>query len=360
MSPVELYERVVLPRLTPDDIYRGINWRYERGRHRRGPCPLHGGTGPNFAVDTEALSWRCFSECQAGGGPIQYLDRVNGGDGRPRGSRFRDLVHELANRASIDPNAPPIPLSKRPRLPPTPTYPPSLEVDLFWARCVPVVSDQEVAKQLARRRLDAASLTSLDVVRLVPAGLQEAPRWSGHVDGAAWKSWASTGLRLVVPLYDAAGRMRAFRFRRVATSGAQEMKAAPCTRFCARGLVMADSAALQMLRTGAVPEWWADGDEQPFSVVIAEGETDFLSFASRAAEQDYATLRYPAVVGIVSGSITVEIFSRIPDGTRIISAVDHDGAGQHYHAAITTALHERWCEGDVSIDRWDGGGDARR
>lgn len=45
----------------------------------RGPCPLHGGKGHNFAVEAATGAWRCHSQCQKGGsGPIDYEIALTG------------------------------------------------------------------------------------------------------------------------------------------------------------------------------------------------------------------------------------------------------------------------------------------
>jgi hypothetical protein len=52
LTPVEFYEREVLPRLSVETVYPNVRFTARRGRYWRGPCPLHGGKDPNFSVDT--------------------------------------------------------------------------------------------------------------------------------------------------------------------------------------------------------------------------------------------------------------------------------------------------------------------
>lgn len=46
----------------------------------RGPCPLHGGQGQNFAVNPETGLWHCFTQCQGGGDVFDFLMRKEGSD----------------------------------------------------------------------------------------------------------------------------------------------------------------------------------------------------------------------------------------------------------------------------------------
>lgn len=100
LSPVDFYEREVRPRLRVEDVYRDVSFTAKRGRHWRGPCPLHGGKAANFSVDTETLGWTCFSGCQRSGSALAFL---NGGD-PPRGADFVALVRTLAARVGADPS----------------------------------------------------------------------------------------------------------------------------------------------------------------------------------------------------------------------------------------------------------------
>ena len=88
--------RDIIPRLTVEEAYPAVTFRSRRGRYWRGGCPLHGGEDANFAVDTETLSWTCFSHCGTG----SYLAFLNGGE-RPRGERFVELVETLAERVGV-------------------------------------------------------------------------------------------------------------------------------------------------------------------------------------------------------------------------------------------------------------------
>jgi DNA primase catalytic core len=90
-----LYEDI-LPRLSVEDAYPDVSFTHNRGRYWQAGCPIHGGEDPNFSVDTQTLSWTCFSHCGHG----SYLAFLNGGLA-PRGQRFVELVELLAARVGI-------------------------------------------------------------------------------------------------------------------------------------------------------------------------------------------------------------------------------------------------------------------
>ena len=97
LTPVEFYEREVLPRLSAEMVYAKVRFTARRGRYWRGPCPLHGGKDPNFSVDTRTLRWTCFSHCGRG----SALASLNGG-AEPRGRDFVEAVRRIAALAGVD------------------------------------------------------------------------------------------------------------------------------------------------------------------------------------------------------------------------------------------------------------------
>ena len=54
------------------------------------------------------------------------------------------------------------------------------------------------------------------------------------------------------------------------------------------------------------------------------------------------------MLGIVAGSWQPEIAARVPDGARVVLAVDHDETGEKYTATIAASLGER-----VTLLRWE-------
>jgi hypothetical protein len=100
-------------------------------------------------------------------------------------------------------------------------------------------------------------------------------------------------------------------------------------------LVMADALALDVLRSGARPDWL----EPPLRIVIAEGEPDWLTWSIRRAFGS-PTPAY-GVLGIVVGSWSEELAARIPDGSRVTIRTDHDEPGEKYAVEIASTLAHR-------------------
>ena len=95
-SLVDVLYQQLIPRLAVENAYPDVVFRYRYGRYWRGPCPIHGGKDPNFSVDTETLSWSCFSHCGHG----SYLAYRNGGE-PPYGQRFVELVREVGDQVGV-------------------------------------------------------------------------------------------------------------------------------------------------------------------------------------------------------------------------------------------------------------------
>ncbi len=96
-SLFQVLDEELLPRLDVEAAYPDVAFKIRRGRYWRGGCPLHGGADPNFSVDTQTLSWSCFSYCGHG----SYLAYLNGGES-PRGTRFVELVRALAEQVGVE------------------------------------------------------------------------------------------------------------------------------------------------------------------------------------------------------------------------------------------------------------------
>ena len=96
MKISDFLDQEVIPLLTPDDVYTGVQWTNTRGRYWRGPCPMHGGQDSNFAVDTVTLRWTCFSHCGSG----SVAAYINGGE-TPYGQAFVEAAKKLAALAGV-------------------------------------------------------------------------------------------------------------------------------------------------------------------------------------------------------------------------------------------------------------------
>lgn len=96
-----------LPRLSWEQIYAGDVGNFQpAGDEVKGSCPLPGRTHPNetgtaFSVNMKDNTWYCFG-CSVGGSPIQFVDRMLGGDGRYQTvKRLEHLAEEFARRAKV-------------------------------------------------------------------------------------------------------------------------------------------------------------------------------------------------------------------------------------------------------------------
>jgi len=111
-------------------------------------------------------------------------------------------------------------------------------------------------------------------------------------------------------------------------------KAAAPAGFAVAGLCMADPLARLVLQDGAAPSWW----HGPLRIVVAEGEADFLTWATHFSDADEEAR---AVIGVVAGSWTPEIAARVPDGSRVVIRTHADEAGDRYADRIAETLTGR-------------------
>jgi hypothetical protein len=72
--------------------------------------------------------------------------------------------------------------------------------------------------------------------------------------------------------------------------------------------------------------------------VIAEGEPDFLTWATRWSD---AAASVPIVLGVFAGAWSDDLAGRIPPGARVIVRTHHDPAGDAYAEAIRQSLEGR-------------------
>ena len=336
MNLGDFYDAEVLPRLTVDAVYAEVRWTHRKGRHWRGPCPLHGGRNPSFSVDTESLRWKCWSKCGTSGSALDYLNR----GAKVKGRAFKEAVARAAELAGVampdgtraaPPRArPPAPVRTKPE---PPKRPPADELAELWGQAAPVTEDLEVLGWLDKRGLDHWEVNLRGLARVLPPN-GNLPQWAQFKG----RPWNVQGYRLVVPVYGATGRMESVRVRSVLTElPKSKPKALPPTGFTVKGLAMADELGRAVLETGAFPSWW--GGDVP-EVRIAEGEPDFFTETLLWADNDPAA---PAVLGMVSGSWTEELAARIPDGARVTLAVHNDDKGDGYAEEVRRTLAGR-CE----------------
>lgn len=235
---------------------------------------------------------------------------------------------------------------------PAPEPPPLEEVAALWAACRPVNGPgcAAVAGDWLRevRGVDVDALAALDAVRVLPRE-HPWPRWLPLVgmERAAWLAL----YRLAAPMYDAAGELRALRFRAVdrvrepdpaADPPRLRWRALPVQRKALApigsrlaGLVLADPWGLALLRGGREVE----GVPWDGSVLVAEGEIDLWAATTNAARiREAGTF---AGFAVVAGSWTPELAARIPDGARVTIATDPDSTGDKYAETVRATLAGR-------------------
>lgn len=209
---------------------------------------------------------------------------------------------------------------------------PPEELEALWVGCAPLDLDAEVSAWVRSRGLDPGLVTDRDLARALPLG--GLPRWA-RCQGRPW----SEGWRCVIPMFDGHGRLAGLRARWSRPTAASGPKSVAPAGARVRGLLMACALGRQILESGGVPEWW-DREEAggALRVVIAEGEPDFLTWATRWNE---AAAHAPAVLGVVAGSWCSELAARFQDGVRVIVRAHADAAGERYAGQVASDLAAR-------------------
>jgi len=269
-----------------------------------------------FAVGTFLPNYP-LSESEATAALLEAIGPHLGGDQGEQWAR-RKIARGLKDgarhpRPALDSNyTPPRLASEAPRVrtarpEPAPEYRPQQDVDGIWysAKRVDDAAGTEPIKWLVRRGIDAATVGKHDLAREI---LED-----GSLPGWAWVEglgdWYTAGFRLVIPMHDADGVRRSIRARH---TGETDPPGRKSTAAKYRGCAMANPPALELLR----------GQGGPSTVVIAEGEPDYLTAAT--------TWPTCAVFGIVAGSWKPEHAQRIPDGSTVLLYTDADATGESY------------------------------
>jgi hypothetical protein len=283
-------------------------------------CPWHDERSPSCSVrvarDGEIVS-HCFG-CGQSGDALALVAAARALDVR---RDFRRVLAEAADIAHVTLEVP-TQAAPLPRVN-------AGEVEGLWAACGAVYDDCELAAALRRRGLEPADVTDRDLARALPA--RALPRWARF----ARKSWGELGNRLIVPMYDAGGRLASLHARYI---GDEPRDLAPkgLSPLGGRiaGTIMADALGRTLLASREAPAFWAER-----VVLIEEGVPDFLTVATHYGDDENA----PAVLGVLAGSWTREIATRIPDACRVVVRTHTDSAGAKYAAAIGSSLIGR-CE----------------
>ena len=222
---------------------------------------------------------------------------------------------------------------------------PAEEVARVWDLARPVSSDPEACAWLEGRGIVPKRVELADLARVLPGDVEGLPTWAGDVPGGGpyagrWTSRAARGWRLIVPMFEASGAMRSFRFRRFDQPSPNVPKAlgAPAT-----GCVFAGIDARELLRRTI---------DVPVCLAVAEGEADFLLVATSRNDPDRPELAIDDAIGVVAGSITPALGRRIPDGSSVILATDADAQGDRYARELFDVLGYRVRLGHLRVQRW--------
>lgn len=300
-------------------------------------CPWHNGSGGSCTVaigQEGTLRVHCFG-CSRTWDFHAFVGQLAGID--PRTSFPALLAHEaeLLGRwdivdeleGKVERRA----VVRKPMSAPEPEpereYPPSEEVEELIGACTMTQSDAEVSEWLRSRALDPVAVDLRGLAFALPADVA-LPRWASYQR----KTWTEIGHRLIVPLYDATGKVRSVRAGRV-VAGDSPKRLPPSGHKCS-GLVMADAMAQSVLASG---RWPADSPWRPH-FMIAEGEPDWLSLATML---DLHRGPQCGMFGIFSGAWTPDIAARIPARSVVVVCTDPDPAGDKYATIVAESLAGR-------------------
>jgi hypothetical protein len=291
-------------------------------------CPVHQEKSPSCSVQLrgDSILWKCHG-CQASGDVLDLVAAVRGLNmsrdfpqvliGAARLAGLWTVVAELEGRGPVvAPMAAPEPRVHHDE--PERVYPPSAEVEALWAIGEPASNHETVRRYLRSRAIDPEKVAVSDLARAI-ASSGALPRWARYQG----RSWRDTGHLLVLPMFDAAGGLTSVRAWRVIR--ADIPKRLPPAGHKASGLVMADAFALAWLR----------GTRAPETIVIVEGEPNFLSRCLVNKDP------HAAVLGIVSGSWSEAFAAKVPVGSRVILRTDDDDAGDRYANEIAETIKRR-------------------
>jgi len=140
------------------DIYTRYTQLKPVAGRLRGPCPLHGGQSPSFAVNPEDGGWHCFSACQSGGDLFKFLmlaEHLTFPEAVERAGAFAGLSSAFGAA-----DAPPRPPIRRPAaVKPAPAPPQPLDLCLAedlherLMRCRPMVEWLQKERGLTTKTL---------------------------------------------------------------------------------------------------------------------------------------------------------------------------------------------------------------
>ena len=302
-------------RQPPNVLKVAVGLGLEVQRHRWTPCPACGAAqdrAKRGVLLVRETSWWCAS-CHTGGDGFDLVAwSLLGCRGRDAGSRFRQVLAWLDNQALVELDVLPV-VDEAPLMD-------EAELGRVLARSTPAAQVAPVAVYLAGRGYEPERCPAW----VLPADLDE--DW--------WPAWRHRRYPLVVPAYTGAGTLAGLHGARI--DGRTEPKSMWAAKRRASGLVFACPAALAWLR----------GGPRPAEVLVVEGVTDFLGWASRG--------ELP-VVGVESGSASAVQAMPWRVGAVVWTATDNDPAGDRYAEALRRYLPRhvitRRCYADKALRR---------
>ena len=292
-------------------------------------CPHHGERTPSCSVTTGpdgTIRVKCFG-CQWTADALGLIAEVRGYSTRDK-DQFREVMIEgaeiagrlqladeirgyvsnrEANREKVEP----------PKPKPPPEYPRISEVVDLWETAKSIGDDSTAKSYLAGRAISVSAATERGLLRVIGFDTSR-PAWA-FCKGLPW---FTTGHRLVTRVWSSDGVPRSVRSWQC--DGRDYPKRLPPSGHAAKGLVLANKPAVELLK----------GKERPARVIIAEGEPDWVSVATRCRPDE-------AVFGIGSGFWTDDHAKRIPNATPVLILTDLDEAGNKYAEEVAKSLNNR-------------------
>lgn len=194
------------------------------------------------------------------------------------------------------------------------------DVDRWWWTLPQVTAVEAVRRYLEGRAIDPKAVEANGCARAVTS-LVGAPECVSHFA-------RQVGLPcLVVALRNLRGGIESVIGRAVTDGTRLKSTSAKGSR---RGLPMLCSLAELAITGGTLRDLgiqrWRD-----LTVVIAEGEIDFLTWTAKRLEA-------VAVVGIVAGTWTDDLAAAIPTGVRVVIRTDPDAAGDRFATTVAESL----------------------
>lgn len=290
-------------------------------------CPWHNEKTPSCSLQVrDGITAHCFG-CDARGDVFALIAAAKGFDLKTNFAAVLELAADIAGGANRFEQGS-VKLAPVAALVEERTYPPIGEVEALWAACTPVDEDKAVAAYLRSRTLNPSTIVDRDLARALPPK-SPCPTWA-RFQG---KSWAESGHRIVVPAYDHMGAIRSLRGWNI--EGNEVKRVGPAGHKLG-GLALVDNMARLILASGGKPEWWPN--DKPLTIVIAEGEPDFMHWAtvaSEAAEYPHATY---GLLGTSTWKVVNELVSHWPASSVIIIRTHDDKAGDDCAKNIVTCL----------------------